>query len=345
MQPTQNHAKPAYVVVVDGRDITPSIDARLIELTLTEARGDEADMLELTLSDHDGALALPRKGAVIAFQLGYESTGMVDKGTFVVDEVEHSGAPDTLSIRARAADLRAALRNRKDQSWHEQTLGTIFTTLAKRNSITPRIATDLASKAIDHIDQTNESDIAFATRLARRYDATATVKAGCLLCLPKGSSTTASGAPLPRITITRASGDSHRYTAADRDQYTGVRAYWHDGKKANRKGFVIGTKVNLKTLKETYASEANAKEAAQAEWLRIQRGLASMSISLAMGNPSLTPQTLVTVQGFKEQMNSTAWRAVAVRSSLNDSGFTQTVDLEIGEPPAQTDGESGAAEG
>ena len=41
----------------------------------------------------------------------------------------------------------------------------------------------------------------------------------------------------------------------------GVRAYWHDGKKANRTGVVVGTKVNLKTLKETYGSEADAMAA------------------------------------------------------------------------------------
>lgn len=330
MAPTQNHATPAFRLVVDGRDITPVVNARLESLTLSEARGDDADTLDLTLSDHDGALQLPPKGARITLALGWTGLALVDKGAFTVDEVEHSGAPDVVTIRARAADLRAGLRNRRDQSWHGQTLGAIVTTIAGRNGLVPRIATALASKTIAHVDQTNESDIAFVTRLARRFDAVATVKAGALLCLPIGSNRTASGQQLPTITITRASGDNHRYNTTDRDSYTGVVAYWHDGAKANRKSAVVGTKVNAKTLKDTHATEADALQAAQAEWQRIQRGTATLSLSLAMARPDLVPQSPVTVRGFKPAIDSAAWRVVRVSSSLGDGGYTQNVELELG---------------
>lgn len=330
MATTQNHATPAFRLVVDGRDITPVVNARLESLTLTEARGDDADTLDLTLSDHDGALQLPPKGARITLALGWKGLALVDKGAFTVDEVEHSGAPDVVTIRARAADLRAGLRNRRDQSWHGQTLGAIVTTIAQRNGLAPRIAPALASKTIAHVDQTNESDIAFVTRLARRFDAVATVKAGALLCLPIGSNRTASGQQLPTITVTRASGDNHRYNTTDRDSYTGVVAYWHDGAKANRKSAVVGTRANAKTLKDTHATEADALQAAQAEWQRIQRGTATLSLSLAMARPELVPQSPVTVRGFKPAIDNTAWRVVRVSSSLGDGGYTQTVELELG---------------
>lgn len=330
MTATLNHATPAYQLTVDGRDITPTVDARLESLSLTEARGDDADTLDLTLSDHDGALALPPKGARITLALGWRGQPLVSKGNFVVDEVEHSGAPDVVTIRARAADLRADLRNRRDQSWHGQTLGAIVTTIARRNGLTPRIAPALASKAIAHVDQTNESDIAFVTRLARRFDAVATVKAGALLCLPVGSSTTASGQPLQPITITRSSGDGHRYNTTDRDSYTGVVAYWHDGKGAQRKSAVVGTRRNAKTLKDTHATQADALQAAQAEWQRLQRGAATLSLTLAMARPELGPQSPVTVSGFKPAMNSASWRVVRVSSRLDDGGYTQAVEMELG---------------
>ena len=38
---------PAFRMVVDGRDITPTVDARLISMTLTEARSGEADQLDI----------------------------------------------------------------------------------------------------------------------------------------------------------------------------------------------------------------------------------------------------------------------------------------------------------
>ena len=321
---------PTYRLRLDGQDITPQINARLISLSLEEARGDTADQLDLVLSDHDGALALPRKGVKIELAIGFIGQELVDKGRFVVDEVEHSGAPDTVTIRARSADLRDSLRVRRDQSWHATTLGDIVKTIAGRHRIEHRVAPALASVAVSHIDQTNESDLNFVTRLAKRHDAVATVKAGALLFLPINGSKTASGARLPTIAITRASGDSHNFTQSDRDAYTGVRAYWHDGKKANRKGVLVGTKVTPKTLKDTYATEADAMAAAKAEWQRIQRGLATLKLTLAIGVPSLVPQSPVTVQGFKQQIDGTKWLASRVTHKLDDSGLTTDVELETG---------------
>ena len=127
---------PTYRLRLDGQDITPQINARLISLSLEEARGDTADQLDLVLSDHDGALALPRKGVKIDLAIGFGQE-LVDKGRFVVDEVEHSGAPDTITIRARSADLRDSLRVRRDQSWHATTLGDIVKTIAGQRGRVP----------------------------------------------------------------------------------------------------------------------------------------------------------------------------------------------------------------
>lgn len=326
--PTGQLLAPTYRLSVDGKDITPTVNARLVSLRLDETRGGEADQLDLTLSDHDGQLHIPRKGVIIALALGWQGQGLVDKGTFTVDEVEHHGAPDKITIRARSADLANTLRTRREQSWHQLTLGQIMRTVATRNGLTERIDAALASVALDHIDQTNESDLNFLTRLAKRYDAVATAKKGHLLFLPINATTTRNGQRLAGITITRADGDSHRYHQSDQDAYTGVRAYWHDGKKANRTGVVVGTKVHLKTLKETHATEADALAAAKAEWQRLKRGAATLSLTLAVGNPLLVPQTPVTVRGFKDQIDGTGWLVVRTTHSLEDGGLTAQVEME-----------------
>lgn len=320
---------PSYHLVVDGKDITPTVKPRLISLKLEEARGDTADQLEITLSDHDGALKLQRKGVKVELQLGWADSELVDKGLFIVDEAEHSGAPDVLTIRAKAADMKQSLKARRDQSWHGKTLGDILRTIAARHSLSASVAAQLASVAIAHIDQT-ESDMNFVTRLAKRYDAVATVKKGALLFLPISGSSTASGARLPTVAITRASGDRHQFSQTDRDSYTGVRAYWHDGAKASRKGAVVGSKTNLKSLPDTYASEAAALSAAKAEWQRIKRGLATFKLTLAVGMPELVPQSPISVQGFKPEIDSTQWLAVRVSHQLDDSGLTTEIECERG---------------
>lgn len=66
-----------------------------------------------------------------------------------MNELEHSGAPDQLTIRARSADFRDSSTAKRSQSYHQVTLGAIVSTVAARHA------------------------------LSQRYDAIATVKAGC----------------------------------------------------------------------------------------------------------------------------------------------------------------------
>ncbi|QKY01491.1 hypothetical protein G3257_03900 [Janthinobacterium lividum] len=65
-----------------------------------------------------------------------------------------------------------------------------------------------------------------------------------------------------------------------------------------------------------------------AEWQRILRGLATFEMSLALGNPAVFPQSPVTVQGFKPEINTTEWLSVKVTHSLGGSGFTTQAEFE-----------------
>jgi phage protein D len=57
----------------DGTDLADRIDPRLLELTLVEKRGGEADELSLTLHNHDGQLRAPEEGRYIRLALGWVS--------------------------------------------------------------------------------------------------------------------------------------------------------------------------------------------------------------------------------------------------------------------------------
>lgn len=333
-----SHPAPDYRLVVGGQDITAKVNPRLISLTLSEGRGGEADTLELTLADHDGQLALPRKGATMALQLGWRGQALVDKGTFEVDEVEHSGAPDQISIKARSADVKRKLRQRTEKSWHDTTAGAIVQEIAARNGLAPRVDSTLASIKVAHIDQTNESDLNFLSRLAKQHDAVATVKKGRLLFLPINGTKTSGGAALGSMHITRADGDQHRYHSAERGAYSGVRAYWSDPKQAEKRSVLAGSEEDEKRLKDTYGSEADAMAAARSEQQRMARGKATFGLTLALGRPELMPQTPVTVSGFKPEIDSTPWLVVKLTHSLGDQGLTTQLELETHAAPASKGG-------
>lgn len=323
------HNQPAYRITLGTQDITNRFQPRLVELSLEICRGDQADQLDITLDDHDGQLALPTKGVMLSVAIGWEGQALVDKGTFKVDDVTHSGPPDQILIRARSAELDKAIRTRAERSYHATTLGDVLKQIAGRNKLATRIDPKLAAKAVAHIDQT-ESDVAFLTRLARIHDAVGTIKRGTLLFLPILGTTTSSGKPFPLVTIKKSDGDQHTYESGDRENYSGVRAYWHDPKRSNRRGVLVGQSGNAKRLRTTYADEADAKAHAQAEWRRIQRGAASFDFTLALGRPDLMPQSPVKLQGWKAEIDAIDWLTDKVRHVINGSGgFTTSAHLEV----------------
>lgn len=320
---------PAFRLSVDGLDIAQKISPRLMSMELTDNRGVEADQLTITLSDHDGLLTIPPKGAVLRLWLGWSDTGLVDKGTYTVDETEHSGAPDVLSIRARSADLRKGLKTKRERSWSNTTLGEVLGDIAIGNNLTATIAGALDGLPILQLDQANESDANLISRLGEEFDAVASVKAGCLLCLPAGGGKTASGLDLPHITLTRIDGDQHRYMQADRDSYDGVRAYYYDVNSAKKQEAIAGDGDNLKDLRHTYSDQQSALRAARAEFRRLQRGSATLSYTLAMGRPDLIPELTYTLQGVKTEIDEIIWYGGNVQHSLTaDGGYTVSLELE-----------------
>lgn len=350
------HPTPDYrIALVGGKDITSTLQGRMESLTLTDNRGFDADQLDITLDDSDGLLDLPPRGAKLSLALGWKHEGLVDKGTYTVDEVEHSGSPDKLIIRARSADLRAGLTTKRERSFHGKKVSDIVAAIASQNRLTAEIAKTFADEIVDHIDQTSESDANLLTRLAEQFDAIATVKHDRLMFIKAGEAKSASGLPLGAVTIVRSKGDQHRFNVADGNNFTAVLAYWQNTASAKKGEVLVDAKTvikkvktgkreklgverkdpvkpsaeNTKVLRHTYASEATAIRGAKAAFDKLQRGVASFSITLAHGRADLFPELPATVIGFKPIIDSTDWIISQVSHSLSDSGFTTQLDLEM----------------
>lgn len=177
---------------------------------------------------------------------------------------------------------------------------------------------------------------------------------------------TASGKPIPQMTITRQDGDRHSFSIADRGAYTGVSASWLHTKdpkpkkvKVKRKpkvkhlralehpaakkkkttatktpearegDYLAGTEDNIFTLTTVYATKAAAMRAAKAKWDKLQRGVAEFSLTLAMGRADLYPETPVRVSGFKSVIDAQPWIISKVTHNLSGSGYTTTLEFEV----------------
>lgn len=259
------------------------------------------------------------------------------------------------AAREEAAKLATqfAATTRREKSWHNTTIGEVVKEIAARHKLKMALGKELSDKPVEHIDQTNESDGSFLMRLARQYGAIASVKNGNLLFIRQGQGKSATGKPLPVITITRKDGDSHRFTLADRGAYTGVIASWlHTREPAKKESttvkrkrrtkkqkkepeakqgdYLVGTDENVLVLNRTYANRGNAERAAKMQWERLQRGVASFSLQLAEGRADLYTEMPVKVSGFKQPIDDAEWTITTLTHTVSpDNGFTTSLELEV----------------
>lgn len=327
-------AFPDWTVTLDGVDMADKINPRLMRLSISERRGEEADQLDITLDASDNALALPATGAKLTVSLGWKggggtTAGLIGKGTFVVDEIEHSGPPDTVTIRAKSADFTAALRLARNQIWRAQTLGKVLGDIAARHGLTLAVADALKSKSVALVTQSRESDLALIKRLGRAHDAVATIKAGRLIFAPAGQARSASGTAIPEIIIKRTDQDRHSFRVEGRETYGGVSATWYNRATAKTVTVTVGKAEGAKKLTRRYPSEIEAKRAAEAAWSRLKRAPKKLTLSLALGRPDIAPETPIKVSGFHTQIDAEKWIVTEINHELGTGGSVSGLTLEL----------------
>jgi uncharacterized protein len=207
--------------------------------------------------------------------------------------------------------------------------------ISSSSSLHPAVTDAFAQVAIAHIEQTHESDMLFLTRLARRYDAVMNVKDVNLLFMPIGTGKTASGRALDVLALTRRNGDQHRYHVAQRESYAAVRGHYHSNGQGRRKSVIVGgeNNHNVKVLPEDFATEAEARAAAEAEFARTQRRQATLDYTLARGQAGIFPDLPDIVSGFKPEIDETPWLVKKVTHTFGENGFMTAFNLEIRDDP------------
>lgn len=195
---------PIVQVFLNGQDISSRLNGRVISASIEETDGEHADRLDIQISNYDGRLAKPAKGAMLQIQLGWEEVGIVKAGQFKVQEVTKHGEQAVFHVTADAAALDNSLKTQKSRCWTPpKTYGDVFQQLASDNSLTAAVHSSIAQIKIDKVlAQHGESDMHFAMRIARGVGAIAKMAQGRLTIVPKGQGQSASGQALPPMIVT-----------------------------------------------------------------------------------------------------------------------------------------------
>jgi phage protein D len=319
---------PDFLLLANAEDVTGTLRRRFISLRITDEAGTKSDTAEIVLDDRDSLIQWPEHGAILDISLGYQETGLSRLGSYIVDEVAHSGPPDTLTVRAKAADMIASLKAPKTRQWEQQSLGHIVDQIAGEHGLQPRVSQALDQIVIPHVDQTEESDLHFLTRLARQYDAVAKPASGFLLFVVKGEAKAASGRTLSSVSLVPSQIVQHRMTQADRGKYTAVRTFWHDVATADRVAVLTGSGEPVFTVRQSYPDAAQAADAGAAKLNALQRGEASLSLTL-IGNTGVQAEAELSLSGLRDNVNG-LWLIKRVEHQLDTSqGFITRLDADI----------------
>lgn len=322
----------AEIILPDGTDITSKINPRLIGLSLTEKRGGEADQLDITIQNHDGLIIPPARGITIPLSLGWLSgddvpIGLVQKGTFKVDEVERSGPPDMITIRARSGNVAGTHRKRQKRIWKNTTLGAIVNEIAAEDGQSSQVESALSAISIDAIEQGSKSNKLFIRDLGQRYDALATWKNDILLFIPIGSTANSAGQSLQQHQWTKSDGFTWRFAALDINDYDGAEAEYHDQESGEARLVKTGGN-NRKRLQKTYANHSDAMAAATAEAARSKRAKFEFTFDLAFGDASIIPNAAVSLSGWDSEIDGINWIVHEVAHKLNSGGLQSDVTLQ-----------------
>lgn len=319
--------RPAYRIIAEGSDITALVRDRLVSLEITDNAGVVSDRLTLSIDDRDERIELPRKGAKIEVSLGYIGAPLVRMGRYTVDEVDVSGPLRVLTIRANAVDMTGAIRSPRERSWDGVTLGNLVSTIAGEHDLIPAVVSTLASRTLGHVDQT-ESDMQLLQRVCAENGGTCKIADGRLVVGVRASGVTAGGSELPAAVIDASDCSGWNATLSDRGEYKSVKASYQDLAAAARTEVTAGSGEPAMTLRNSYASEAEAKQAADSKLKSLSRGTGKVSINGLVGDPTMSAERPATLVGFRRGIDGSDWVISSVTHSLSDSGYTCGVEIE-----------------
>jgi phage protein D len=313
--------QPIYRVIVGGSDVTQTLARHLTQLTVVDQSGTESDRLTLEVADPLRQVVWPAHGVEIDVALGYVGGPLIDMGLYTVDEITVRQPPRVLTVAANAADFRTQrTKERRTRDYDATTLGAVIDALAAEAGWTSRVDPTLRGEPIPHWDRLNESVGATITRLARRYDAVATIKRGHLTFVRRGTGRTASGTPMTPIVIDETQVTEWQMTRTDRAKYQAVEARYRDVRAAEDRWTRAGDSAESDAtyrLRQTYPDQASAQAAADAKFRALTQAQMSLHFTLP-GNPILAAQSPLILTGFGDPIDG-RWILDSVEHRISGS--------------------------
>lgn len=304
-------------VNIGGHDASSFLEPYLLSFAYTDNASGKADSLQLELHDREGKWAAgwaPHKGTAVVASFrclnwfGQGKDGGLRCGAFKIDEIEYSGVPDKISIKAVTASLNSNLREKQNtKAWEGFSLQGVAGEIAAAHGL--NLMYDASAHDFQRQDQREESDLAFVTRLAETRGVNVKVHdEKLILYAAQQADSRAAG-----LTISKAgsqfSPKSYRFSEKSAGTaYTGcevsyldpntqqVHSYAFDaqGQRTEKAGDNV---QKVWAVNQRVESEADARKLAQNTLRSKNQGECTGSVEI-MGHPGLVAGTTIALTGF-----------------------------------------------
>ena len=228
-------------------------------------------------------------------------------------------------------DRRGSGKTTRSGSWENVPLQQIARDVATRNGWQP-VCT--VTTKVPRVDQLNESDFNFITRLAKQYDCTAKVADGKLLVLPRQAGQSASGKALGTVTITRRDVSRYQFRLGDKTTRKAVQTKHQDKKSGKLRVVDLGNEDSpdglppVHTDRHIYPNKSAAEQAAKARLAAFNRSTAGVRLEMP-GRTDLFAERMINAQGFKVGLDG-EYLVDSVEQVFTQSGWSTTVECNGG---------------
>jgi phage protein D len=180
---------PQFRLTYEQKDITAELAPFLLQISYTDQLSGESDELEVVIEDRDSRWKngwFPGKGDRMRLEIGYAGKALAGMGSFAIDEIEFSGPPDTITIRALAAGVKEALRTDNSNAFEGSSLQDIAASVADKHGLKLVGSGDALGRTYARVTQHGETDLGFLNRLGAAEGIVFSIKEGQLVWHDQG---------------------------------------------------------------------------------------------------------------------------------------------------------------
>ncbi len=263
---------PAFKIEANGKDVTELLQSNSAKITFKDEDGVVADELGIEVY---GDFKRPAFEDELKLWLGYEESGLYYCGLFVVQTSTKSR--HSMRITATGANFTSELKKRRNRSYEKMSLSAVAKEIASRYDLSAK--SDYDDIYIQHLSQSDESDLNLMNRLAKEYNAIFSIKNNTLI-FKKRIKNDQKAEDLPVFEIDESECESWQIKHSNRTLYRSCKATWHDTRENKTKEITAGSGEPQLILRGSFKTEADAKAKADARLQAANRGVVSGNLTI-----------------------------------------------------------------